>query len=68
MNNLELLNIFNEASLNDKYDVIVDQLNILFDNGRYKDHLDIVFIGISITQMYGFVSYLNDEEKEQFFQ
>lgn len=68
MNNLELLNIFNEAAINDKYEVIVDQLNILFDNGRYKDHLDTVFVGISITQMYGFVSYLTDEEKEQFLE
>lgn len=68
MNNLELLNIFNEAAINDKYEVIVDQLNILFDNGGYKDHLDTVFVGISITQMYGFVSYLTDEEKEQFLE
>lgn len=68
MNKLELLNIFNEAVLNDKYASIVDYLNILFDNGKYKDYLDIVFIGISITQMYGFIAYLNDEEKEQFFE
>lgn len=68
MNNLELLNIFNEAAINDKYEVIVDQLNILFDNGRYKDYLDTVFVGISITQMYGFISYLSDEEKEQFLE
>lgn len=68
MNNLELLNIFNDAALNDKYDTIIDYLNILFDNGKYKDYLDIVFVGISITQMYGFVSYLTDEEKEQFLE
>ena len=68
MNNLELLNIFNDAALNDKYDTIIDYLNILFDNGKYKDYLDIVFVGISITQMYGFIAYLPDKEKEQFFE
>ncbi len=68
MNNLELLNIFNDAALNDKYDTIIDYLNILFDNGKYKDYLDIVFVGISITQMYGFIAYLTDKEKEQFFE
>lgn len=68
MNNLELLNAFNEAAIHDKYDIIIDHLNILFDNGEYKNYLDIVFMGISITQMYGFISYLNDEEKEQFIE
>lgn len=68
MNNLELLNIFNDAALYDKYDTIIDFLNILFDDGKYKDYLDIVFVGISITQMYGFIAYLTDEEKEQFFE
>ena len=66
MNNIELLEAINEYSFDGNDERIIDILNTLFDSGEYQEHLNIVFDAISITQMYGFLAYLTDEERTFF--
>ena len=54
--------------VNDDRRVIELDLNDLFDSSEYKAHLNLIFNAISITQMYGFLSYLTDEERNFFLQ
>ena len=66
MNNFDLLNAINEYSFNGETNKIIELLNELFNSGEYKAHLNLVFNAISITEMYGFIAYLDNEEKEAF--
>ena len=66
MNKIELVNKINNYIFNGEEAELLDILNELFDTGEYKIHLNLVFDIISITQMYGFLSYLNNEEKAYF--
>ncbi|MDE5788865.1 MAG: DEAD/DEAH box helicase, partial [Clostridia bacterium] len=66
MNKTELLNAINESSFDGNQEQIVEILNNLFDTSEYKAYLNLVFDAISITQMYGFLSYLTEEERKFF--
>lgn len=66
MNKIELVNKINNYVFSGEDTELLDELNELFDTGEYKVHLNLVFNIISITQMYGFLAYLNDEEKTCF--
>lgn len=66
MNKIELVNKINNYVFSGEEAELLDELNELFDTGEYKVHLNLVFNIISITQMYGFLAYLNDEEKAYF--
>ena len=66
MNKIELVNKINNYVFSGEDTELLDELNDLFDTGEYKVHLNLVFNIISITQMYGFLAYLNDEEKTYF--
>lgn len=68
MNKLELLNAINQYSFDGKNEKIIEILNELFYSNEYKAHLNLVFDAISITQMYGFLSYLTDGERTFFLQ
>lgn len=68
MNKSELVNAINQNSFEGNQEKIIDILNDLFDSGEYKAHLNLVFDAISITQMYGFLSYLTEEERAFFLQ
>lgn len=68
MNRLELLEKINKYSFDGNEEKIVDLLNDLFDNGDYKAYLNLVFNAISITQMYGFLAYLTEDEQNFFLQ
>ncbi len=68
MNKIELLNAINNYSFDGKDEKIIDLLNDLFDNGTYKAYLNLVFDAISMTQMYGFLAYLTEEEQKFFLQ
>ena len=67
INRFDLLCKINDASLNnDNIQSIIDCLNELFYDNTYKKHLDLVFIAISLFQLYGFLAYLEDDEKNIF--
>ena len=66
MNKIELVNKINNYVFRGADTELLDELNELFDTGEYKVHLNLVFNIISITQMYGFLAYLTDEEKTYF--
>ena len=66
MNNTELLTAINECSFSGKNNKILEILNQLFDSGEYKAHLNLVFNAISTTEMYGFLSYLDESERNMF--
>lgn len=66
MNKIELVNKINNYIFSGEEVELLNILNELFDTGEYKVHLNLVFDIISITQMYGFLTYLSDEEKAYF--
>ena len=66
MNSSEFLTSLNEYSFSGNSEKILETLNYLFDSGEYKMHLNLVFNAISLTEMYGFLSYLNEEERTSF--
>lgn len=68
MNKIELLNAINNYSFDGKDEEIINLLNDLLDSGDYKAYLNLVFNAISITQMYGFLAYLTDDEQKIFLQ
>ena len=65
-NRFELLCDINDASINNDSQKIINRLNILFSDRTYKEFLDLVFIAISVFQLYGFLAYLDEDEKEVF--
>lgn len=66
MNSTELLSAINECSFAGNNDPILKILNQLFDSGEYKAHLNLVFNAISMTEMYGFLAYLDEDERASF--
>lgn len=66
MNSTELLNALNECSFSGNNEKVLQILNHLFDSGEYKAHLNLVFNAISLIEMYGFLSYLNEDERAAF--
>ena len=66
MNNTEFVSALNEYSFSGENDKILKILNALFDSGEYKAYLNLVFNAISLTQMYGFLSYLDVNERAAF--
>lgn len=66
MNSTELLNALNECSFSGNNEMVLKILNHLFDSGEYKAHLNLVFNAISLIEMYGFLSYLDEDERAAF--
>lgn len=66
MNSTEILSAINECSFGGNNEKILEILNQLFDSGEYKAHLNLVFNAISLTEMYGFLSYLDESERASF--
>lgn len=66
MNSTELLTAINECSFSGNTERLLEILNQLFDSGEYKVHLNLVFNAISLTEMYGFLSYLDEQERTSF--
>lgn len=67
MNRLNVVEILNEYALDNKIIPVVEYLNTSFEKGTYKNELDLIFMAIATTQLYGFLSYLTEEEKDLFF-
>lgn len=64
----KFIEALNDYPFNNNPKEIIDILNVLIDDGSYKDFLDLVFIAISSTQLYGFLTYLTPEEQSKFFE
>lgn len=63
-----IVNTLNSAVLNDSTDEVVDLLNELFSSEMYLEYIDLIYSAISIFQLYGYLEYLDKEEKEKFFE
>lgn len=68
MNDLELINRINMFSISNNEKSLLELLNELFNDKEYKDHLEETFCLISITEMYGFLAYFNEEERNMFYE
>lgn len=66
MNNLELINKINELSIRNNESELLNILNVLVNEGKYKDYLQEVFTLISITEMYGYLAYFSEKEIKDF--
>lgn len=65
---INIINQINDYILNDDIDSIVNIINQLLEyEESKKENLDLIFMAIASTQMYGFLSYLNSEEQSLFF-
>jgi len=60
------IDIINEFSINGDTSEIIRLLNEFLSEDDYFEHLELIFIMISMTQMYGFSQYFNEEEKKRF--
>lgn len=70
MTRLDILNKINNYFIDDSIDAkqtLVNLMNNLVIENKYKEHLDLFFVMISLTQLYGFLTYLNVDEKNYFF-
>lgn len=70
MHRIDILNELNNYFLADEQSSkqkIIELMNSMIEESAYKENLDLFFMAISITQLYGFLSYLSEEEKNIFF-
>ena len=68
INRIDLILLINECVLDNTIEPIVDIINQLLDNEKTKkENLDLIFMCIATTQMYGFLSYLDKEKQLMFF-
>lgn len=70
MNRIEILDYINGYFIDDSpqsKQKIIELMNYLVVDNRYKQHLDLFFMAISLTQLYGFLTYLSVDEKNYFF-
>ncbi len=62
---LELINELNKYNINEE-NKVPDLLNEILSTTEYKEYLDIVYRAISSAQLYGFLSYLDENEIQSF--
>ena len=59
----------NEYAFDNNIQPVIECLNVLLESKQeYQSNLDLIFIAIATTQMYGFLSYLTDDEQQLFFE
>ena len=66
-NRLDVVTILNEYAFDNDVQPVVECLNTLLENKTNGNNMDLIFMAIASTQMYGFLSYLSDEEQQLFF-
>lgn len=66
MSNVELINKINEYVFDNNENDLLNILNYLMLDKRYKDYLQEIFALISITEMYGYLAYLSSKEIDDF--
>lgn len=64
----DIVSIINNYVFDNDIQTVVECLNTLLANQDYRENLDLIFMSIAATQMYGFLSYLTYEEQQQFFE
>lgn len=69
INRNDMVEKLNEYAFNNNIQPVIECLNVLLENKQqYQTNLDLIFIAIASTQMYGFLSYLTDDEQQLFFE
>lgn len=69
INRSDMVEKLNEYAFNNNIQPVIECLNVLLENKQqYQTNLDLIFIAIASTQMYGFLSYLTDDEQQLFFE
>ena len=63
----DVVSVINEYAFSNDIQPVVECLNSLLSDTSYQKNLDLVFMSIAATQMYGFLSYLTYEEQHLFF-
>lgn len=63
---LNFLEVINSASIDGDIQQVVMYLNEYFSSNKYKEIIDLVYEAISLFQLYGFLSYFDEKEKECF--
>lgn len=69
MTRLEILNQLNEYFVDDSETAkqsIAQVMNKMILDKSHAENLDLFFMAISITQFYGYLSYLTEDEKNYF--
>lgn len=67
MKKINLINKLNQYAFDNSKTGAIDELNTLFASGEYKDCFDLICAAISSTQLYGFLEYFSEEEKQEFY-
>lgn len=67
MNRSDIVEILNGYAFDNNIKPVVEYLSIILEKNAYENELDLIFMAIATTQLYGFLSYLTDEEKNLFF-
>ena len=60
------MEVINSASIDGDIQQVVMYLNEYFSSNKYKEIIDLVYEAISLFQLYGFLSYFDEKEKECF--
>ena len=66
MNKSEIINIANEYAFSGKIHPVIECLNTLLESESQSENMDLIFMLISSTQLYGFLSYLSKKNQESF--
>ena len=64
----DIVSVINDYAFSDDIQSVIECLNTLLAREDYKEYLDIIFMAIGATQMYGFLSYLSEDEQLRFFE
>lgn len=68
INRHDIVKILNEYAFDNNIKPVIDCLNqLLEEKQQYKSNLDLIYMAIASTQMYGFLSYLSYDEQQLFF-
>lgn len=68
INRINFLKSLNDYAFTGNPTEIIEILNILIDSSDYEEYLDLIFVSISSTQLYGFLSYFSLETQMSFFE
>ena len=68
INRLQIVEQLNNYAFGEDISPVLDNLNILLNSEKYSENLDLIYMSIASTQMYGFLSYLTEEEQNRFFE
>lgn len=69
INRHDIVKTLNEYAFDNNIQSVIECLNVLLENKQhYQSNLDLIFIAIASTQMYGFLSYLTNDEQDLFFE